>query len=111
MVDRTVSIFWDALTIGGNALDTGKNAAFFASSIVLLREKRSLVSNTFMFLVIPLHMAMTALLMFILNVMRLFSTQLVDQSAPDIGETGASVPDIANVSGFADEWLAGRGSG
>ncbi len=100
MVDRTVSIFWDALTIGGNALETGKNAAFFASSISLLREKRSLVANTFMFLVIPLHMAMTGLLMFIVNVMELFSTQLADQTAPDLDETGATIPDIANVSGF-----------
>ncbi len=100
IVDRTVSIFWDALTIGGNPLETGKNAAFFASSITLLREKRALVANTFAFLVVPLHLAMTGLLMFILNVMELFSTQLVDQTAPDLGDTGAAIPDIANVSGF-----------
>lgn len=100
MVDRTVSIFWDALTIGGNPLETGKNAAFFASSISMLREKRALVANTFTFLVIPLHLAMTGLLMFILNVMKLFAGELKDQTAPDLGETGASIPDIANVSGF-----------
>lgn len=100
MVDRTVSIFWDALTIGGNALETGKNAAFFASSIAMLREKRGLVANTFMFLVIPLHLAMTGLLMFILNVMELFAGELNDQTAPDISETGAAIPDIATVSGF-----------
>lgn len=100
LVDRTVSIFWDALTIGGNPLQTGKNAAFFASSIAMLREKRALVANTFTFLVIPLHMAMTGLLMFILNVMKLFARELNTQTAPDINATGASVPDIANVSGF-----------
>lgn len=100
MVDRTVSIFWDALTIGGNPLETGKNAAFFASSISMLRQKRALVANTFTFLVLPLHLAMTGLLMFILNVMQLFSTQLVDSTAPDLGDTGAAIPDIANVSGF-----------
>ncbi len=100
MVDRTVSIFWDALTIGGNPLETGKNAAFFASSISMLREKRALVANTFTFLVMPLHLAMTGLLMFILNVMELFSTQLVDSTAPDLSDTGAAIPDIANVSGF-----------
>lgn len=100
MVDRTVSIFWDALTIGGNPLDTGKNAAFFASSISMLREKRALVANTFMFLVVPLHLAMIGLLVFIMNVMELFAGELNDQTAPDISATGAAIPDIANVSGF-----------
>ncbi len=100
MVERTVDIFWDALTIGGNPLETGKNAAFFASSITMLREKRALVANTFTYLVIPLHLAMTGLLIFILNVMELFAGELKDQTAPDLGETGASIPDIANVSGF-----------
>jgi len=100
VVERTVSIFWDALTIGGNPLLTGKNAAFFASSIAMLREKRSLVANTFAYLVIPLHLAMTGLLMFILKVMELFASELVDQTAPDLGDTGAAIPDIANVSGF-----------
>ncbi len=100
IVDRTVSIFWDALTIGGNPLETGKNAAFFASSIAMLREKRALVANTFTFLVIPLHLAMIGLLIFIMNVMELFAGELNDQTAPDISATGASVPDVANVSGF-----------
>ena len=66
----------------------------------MLREKRALVANTFTFLIIPLHLAMTGLLMFILNVMKLFAGQLKDQTAPDLSETGASIPDIANVSGF-----------
>jgi flagellar protein FlaJ len=100
LVERTVNIFWDALTIGGNPLQTGKNAAFFASTISLLRQKRGLVSNTFLFLVIPLHLTMAGLLMFILNVMQLFSNELREQTAPDLSATGASIPDIANTAGF-----------
>ena len=100
MVERTVNIFWDALTIGGNALQTGKNAAFFASSNSILRQKRGLVANTFGFLVVPLHLAMTGLLVFILNVMELFANELNNQSAPDISATGAAIPDIAGLSGF-----------
>jgi flagellar protein FlaJ len=100
MVERTVNIFWDALTIGGNALLTGKNAAFFASNISILRQKRGLVANTFTYLVIPLHMAMTGLLVFIMNVMQKFAGELNRQTAPDLSATGAQVPDIANVAGF-----------
>ena len=100
MVERTVNIFWDALTIGGNALQTGKNAAFFASTISMLREKRALVANTFTFLILPLHLSMVGLLIFILNVMQLFASELKDQTAPDISATGASIPDIAGASGF-----------
>ena len=100
LVQRTVDIFWDALTIGGNPLETGKNAAFFASTISLLRAKRGLVTNTFTMLVIPLHLSMAGLLIFIVHVMQLFSSELIGQNSPDLADTGASIPDVASVSGF-----------
>lgn len=101
LIERTINIFWDALTIGGNPLVTGKTAAFFASEISLLREKRALVAQTFGYLTIPLHAAMVGLLIFIVNVMQLFaSTMLTDTDAVDPVATGAPIPDIANSSGF-----------
>ncbi len=58
------------------------------------------MASTFGFLVLPLHASMVGLLVFILNVMRLFATQLTDVNAPDPTASGAPLPDIANVSGF-----------
>jgi len=101
LIERTINIFWDALTIGGNPLVTGKTAAFFAAEISLLREKRALVAQTFGYLTIPLHAAMVGLLVFIVNVMELFAgSMLSDTDAVDPASTGASIPDIANSSGF-----------
>jgi len=101
MIERTINIFWDALTIGGNPLITGKNAAFFAAEISLLREKRALVSQTFGYLTVPLHAAMVGLLVFIINVMQLFAdSMLADSDSVDPTASGANLPDIAQTSGF-----------
>ena len=101
LMERTINIFWDALTIGGNPLVTGKTAAFFSAEISILREKRALVSQTFGYLTIPLHAAMVGLLIFIVNVMQLFAeSMLSDTSAVDPSGSGAPIPDIANSSGF-----------
>lgn len=99
LMERTINIFWDALTIGGNPLITGKTAAFFAAEISLLRAKRSLVAQTFSYLTIPLHAAMVGLLVFIVNVMQLFADSMLSDTI-DPQETGAAIPDIANSSGF-----------
>ncbi|MCH7982484.1 MAG: archaellar assembly protein FlaJ [Chloroflexi bacterium] len=101
LIERTINIFWDALTIGGNPLITGKTAAFFAAEISVLREKRALVAQTFGYLTIPLHAAMVGLLVFIVNVMQLFaSSMLLDTDTVDPSASGANIPDIANSSGF-----------
>jgi flagellar protein FlaJ len=100
-MERTINIFWDALTIGGNPLVTGKTAAFFSSEISLLREKRSLVAQTFGYLTVPLHASMVGLLVFIVNVMQLFAeTMLSDTDSVDPSASGAAIPDIADTSGF-----------
>jgi archaeal flagellar protein FlaJ len=101
LMERTINIFWDALTIGGSPLITGKTAAFFSAEISLLREKRALVAQTFGYLTVPLHAAMVGLLIFIVNVMQLFaSSMLSDTDAVDPGASGAAIPDIASSSGF-----------
>jgi flagellar protein FlaJ len=101
LMERTINIFWDALTIGGNPLVTGKTAAFFSAEIALLREKRSLVAQTFGYLTVPLHAAMVGLLIFIVNVMQLFAeSMLSDTSSADPSGSGAPIPDIAGSSGF-----------
>ena len=100
-MERTINIFWDALTIGGNPLVTGKTAAFFSAEISLLRAKRSLVAQTFGYLTVPLHAAMVGLLVFIVNVMQLFADSMLSDTSPaDPTGSGAPIPDIASSSGF-----------
>ncbi len=99
LIERSTSIFWDALTIGGEPLQTGKNAAFFAAKISLLRAKRELVASTFGYLVMPLHAAMCGLLVFIVHVMALFATSLA-AAAPELPQDTSAAVDVATVAGF-----------
>jgi flagellar protein FlaJ len=99
LIERSTNIFWDALTIGGEPGQTGRNAAFFAGQIALLRAKRALVANTFGYLVLPLHAAMSGLLVFIVNVMGLFATSLA-QAAPELPDDITAAQDVAAVAGY-----------
>ncbi len=99
LIERSTSIFWDALTMGGEPGQTGRNAAFFAARISLLRAKRNLVSQTFGYLVMPLHAAMVGLLVFIVNVMGLFASSL-GASAPELPADSSSALAVADVAGF-----------
>lgn len=86
LIDRSVKIFYDAIAEGGDPGQIGKNASFYASKIALLREKRALVAATFGYLLPPLHASIVGLLVFIINVLGLFSTTLL-KSAPDTSTT------------------------
>jgi archaeal flagellar protein FlaJ len=97
LIDRTARIFVDGTSAGGEASDIGNGASFFAQQIVLLREKRSLVASSFSYLVPPLHASIVGLMVFIVNVLSLFSTQLNDatvsvQSDTNVG--GQSIPSL-----------------
>ena len=55
LVDRSVSTFWDTIKVGGDPDAIGFLSSLFALKISLLRENRKLVSQTFMYLMVPLH--------------------------------------------------------
>ena len=76
LIDRTTRIFVDGISAGGDAGKIGVGASFFAQQIVLLREKRSLVASSFGYLVPPLHASIVGLMVFIVNVLSLFTNQL-----------------------------------
>lgn len=83
LVERTVTMFWDALRLGGEAGAVGIASSFFASKIAFLRATRSMVASTFRWLVLPLHISMVGLLIFIPEIMRLF-TESINQSAEEL---------------------------
>lgn len=99
LIERTIRIFWDALTLGGEAGQTGKNAAFFASRIAIIREKRALVANMFGYLVWPMHASMVGLMIFIVTIMDLFATSLAS-AAPAVEGGRDGVPAAATMAGF-----------
>ncbi len=103
LIDRTTRIFVDGVTAGGNADEIGNGASFFSQQIVLLREKRSLVAGSFGYLVPLLHASIVGLMVFIVNVMGLFTTQLntvVTETADGVEGASGSIPSLG-LSSFA----------
>ena len=88
LVDRTKNMFWDALSLGADAGRAGSASALFSSNIAFLRANRGMVAATFRYLILPLHGAMVALLLFIPEIMKLFSLNI--QASSDFLTKGAS---------------------
>jgi flagellar protein FlaJ len=76
LVDKFTYIFLDAIDMGGDATRVGKLVTTTNLEVVLLRMKRKLVSSSFTTLVLPMHAAMTGLIIFIVQILVIFSTML-----------------------------------
>jgi flagellar protein FlaJ len=104
LVDRSVSTFWDTTKLGGDPDQIGYLASLFALKISLLRESRRLVSQTFMYLMVPLHAVLVGILLFGTEVMVVFATQLNQIQAQALTTTSPSDTggiDVTNVLAFA----------
>lgn len=97
LVSRTTTMFVDGTALGGSPEKVGEISSNFAMSVALLRAKRYVTALPFSFLVIPLHGAMTALLMFVLEIMNSFSARMAKATndlTSQSGEAALSVPDL-----------------
>jgi flagellar protein FlaJ len=104
LVDRSVSTFWDTVKVGGDPDQIGYLSSLFALKISLLRENRKLVSQTFMYLMVPLHAVLIAILLFVTEVMVVFAVQLNNIQTQAIATTDPTTTggiDVTNVLAFA----------
>lgn len=76
LVTRCVRIFAEGIRLGGDPAAVGALAASFALRVSLLRSSRSLVANTFGFVVIPTHAALLMILLFVTEVVRVFGAKI-----------------------------------
>lgn len=81
LVHRVVRAFWDGNDWGGEAEKVGEFASNMAMRVWLLRAKRKLVSSTFNYVVIPMHIALVATLVFIAEVVAAFNAKLIEAQA------------------------------
>ena len=91
LVERTVQMFWDPIRMGGEPGDVGRAAAFYSSRIAFLRATRDLVATTFGWLALPLHIALVALLEFILEIMGQFTHGLAGNAVSLDGEAASTL--------------------
>jgi flagellar protein FlaJ len=80
LMNRTTHMFVDGVTLGGPAERVGAIASEFAMDAALMRARRNVAAAPFAFLVIPLHFAMTGLMVFVLEIMKAFNARITEAS-------------------------------
>ncbi|MDD3041715.1 MAG: archaellar assembly protein FlaJ [Methanosarcinaceae archaeon] len=74
LIYKLTNVYVDAINLGGNADTVGELVSSSNLEIVLLRMNRDRIAKGFTNLVIPLHVSMIALLLFIGEILTIFST-------------------------------------
>jgi flagellar protein FlaJ len=100
-VNRTVRIFWDGISMGGEPLRVGNEASNFATKIAFLRAQRSQIATGFTWLTIAMHTVLTALSAFIYSVFLTFST-LVNSLMPQTDQSGV-LPGLPSFGLFSQD--------
>lgn len=89
LIDHSVTIFQDAINQGGEAEEVGARSSLMAMKVSALREKRRIVSKTFVWLTVAMHATISALLVFIVSVVDVFAG-LVNKA--EMGEIKGMLP-------------------
>lgn len=85
LISKLTAIFVDATDLGGDADVVGEIVSSSNLEMVLLRLKRDLISSGFINLIIPLHLAMVALVLFITQILSIFSEYISNLFASQLG--------------------------
>jgi flagellar protein FlaJ len=76
LMNRTTRMFVDGVALGGAPDKVGAIAAEYSMDAALMRARRNVSATPFAFLTIPLHFAMTGLMVFILEIMKAFNERI-----------------------------------
>ena len=98
LISRATRMFVDGVSLGGPPERVGAIAAEYSMDAALMRARRNVSAAPFAFLVVPLHFAMTALMVFVLEIMRAFNTRITEASEALSSQSGGSgmslLPDL-----------------
>ena len=102
LVRRTTGMLVESVELGADASKVGEVAATYAAAVSEMRDLRKLTASSFTFLALPMHAAMTGLLMFILAIVTTFTNKLLEVSQ------GVSEGAIEGVSGAGADIFAAQ---
>lgn len=91
LINRSVTTFWDGITLGGEPQEVGHEASAFALKVSLLRAQRSQISAGFTWLTIAMHSVLSLLIMFVYSVFVSF-TEIIERLMPSEGATQSNIP-------------------
>jgi len=104
VVSRSIRIFWDGVRAGGDTKQVSELSSDFALKVWLLRADRKLVATTFSWVVVPLHMVLLGILLFITQVVLVFNEQIGNI------QLDAASTDLLSQAGVQDAVLMQFGS-
>ena len=97
LINRSVTTFWDGITLGGEPQEVGNEASAFALKISLLRAQRDQIASGFTWLTIAMHSVLTVLVVFVYSVFESFSA-LLERIMPSGEAVDSSV--LSGMSSF-----------
>jgi len=97
---KYMNIFRDAVALGGSPDRIGQIVHTSMLEQVLLREKRHMIAMGFVVLLVPMHAAMIAILMFLFSIMLTMSKAIVDVM-DTLGANQAALADTSSLGGMA----------
>lgn len=99
LIGRSVRVFLDGVKMGGDAGEVGARASVLAMKLNLLRAKRRIVSNTFGWLTLVMHVTMAFLLVFITQIVGGFGKMIQEVAAAAQAQAG-EMSSMSNAFSF-----------
>ena len=78
LIYKYMGIFMDSIKLGGSPIEIGKIVSTSMLEMTLLRQKREMLSTGFIVLLIPMHMAMMAIFVFLYQILITMSHAVTD---------------------------------
>lgn len=97
LINQTTEIFYEAVNLGGDPEEAGLLSSLFSMRTSMLRAKREGVAATFTWLLVVMHAVLSALVVFLLEIIRQFTMVLqdamdsVDQAEDTMAQMGMSM--------------------
>jgi flagellar protein FlaJ len=101
LVTRSVRIFSEGIRYGGDATAVGALASAFALKVSLLRMSRTMVANTFAFVIVPMHAALLGILLFVTEVVRVFGAKIGEVQTTNLDSEVVRQAGVSNAIIFA----------
>jgi len=104
LMSRATRMFVDGVQLGGPPEKVGAMAAEYATDAALMRARRAVSAAPFAFLIVPLHFAMTGLMVFVLEIMKAFSFRIGESRATlDLQSEGSGLSLLPPLPIFQDQ--------
>ena len=101
LVTRTVRIFSDGIKVGGDPATVGELASAFGQKVSLLRSSRDLVTNSFTFVVVPMHAALLGIILFVTEVVLIFGGKIAEVQDDNLDSDLIAEAGVTNAIVFA----------